>query len=94
VQQRGRDGGGVEELLGQDERDRDAVGDEILARHPLLPPVRGRAEAQGPIDEIEVQAIRVPLEDGAQVGGEVGQGTGHSSPAVAKLTKRSPAMMT
>ena len=94
VQQRRGDGGAVEQLLGQNERDGDAVGDEILARHPLLAPMRGRAEAERPLDQIEIEAIGVPLEHRPEVGGEVGQGSGHSSPAVAKLTKRSPAMIT
>ena len=54
VQQRRRDRGGIQQLLRQDQGDRDTVGDEILARHPLLPPVGGRAEAEGAIDEIDV----------------------------------------
>ena len=75
--------------------DRDAVGDEVLAGHPLLTPVRGRAEAERPVDQLEVEPVGVALQHGAQVGGaRSGSGSGHSSPAVAKLRKRSPAMMT
>ena len=94
VQQRRRDRGAVEELLGEDQGHGDAVGDEILARHPLLAPVRGRAEAERPLDQIEVEAVGVTLEHRPEVGRDVRQGSGHSRPAVAKLTKRSPAMMT
>ena len=79
VQQRGRDRGTVEQLLRQDHGDGDAVGDEILARHPLLAPVGGRAEAEGPIDEIEVQPIGVPFQHGHQVGCELGQGRGQGN---------------
>jgi hypothetical protein len=77
VQQRRSDGGAVEQLLGEDQRDGDAVGDEVLARHPLLTPVGGRAEAQGPIDEIEVQPVGVSVQDGRQRGRELGQCRGH-----------------
>ena len=84
----------VQELLRQDEGDRDAVGDEVLARHPLLTPVRGRAEAEGAVDQIQVQPIGVPLQHRPEVGRQVGQGRGHSNPAVAKLTNWSPAMIT
>ena len=77
VQQRGGDGGGVEQLLGEDERDRDAVGDEVLARHPLLAPVGGRAEAEGPIDQVHVQPVGVLLQHGREVRGEFGEGRGH-----------------
>jgi hypothetical protein len=77
VQQRGGDGGAVEQLLRQNEGHGDAVGDEVLTRHPLLAPVGGRAEAEGPIDEIEVQPIGVPFQHGHQVGCELGQGRGH-----------------
>ena len=96
VQQRGRDGGAVQQLLGQDQRDGDGVGDEVFARHPLLAPVRGRAEAERPVDQLEVEPVGVPLEHGPEVGQpRSGQGcSGHSSPAAAKLTNRSPAMMT
>ena len=73
---------------------RDAVGDEILARHPLLAPVRGRAEAERPVDQLEIEPIGVTLEHRPEIGREVRQGSGHSRPAVAKLTKRSPAMIT
>ena len=77
VDQPGGDGGGVELQLGQDERDRDAVGDEVLARHPLLAPVRGRAEAEGPVDQVHVQPVGVLLQHGREVGGEFGEGRGH-----------------
>ena len=79
VEQRGGDGRRVQQLLGQDLGDRDAVGDEILTRHPLLAPMGGRAEAEGPIDEIEVQPVGVPIQDGRQRGSELGQGRGHGS---------------
>ena len=94
VQQRRGDGGAVEQLLRENERDRDGVGDEVFARHPLLSPMGGRAEAERPLDQIEIEAVGVPLEHGAQIRGQVGQRSGHSSPALAKLRNRSPAMMT
>ena len=75
VQQRGGDGGAVEQLLRQDQGHRDAVGDEVLARHPLLAPVGGRAEAEGPIDEIEVQPIGVPFQHGRAGRGRVRAGS-------------------
>ena len=77
VQQCRGDRGGIQQLLRQDQGDRDAVGDEILARHPLLPPVGGRAEAEGAIDEIDVQPVGVPLQHDHEVGGELGEDRGH-----------------
>jgi hypothetical protein len=74
VQQRGRDGSAVEQLLGQDQRDGDGMGDEIFARHALLAAVGGRAEAERPVHQLQVQAVGVTLEHGPQLGreGEVG----------------------
>ena len=40
-------------------------------RHALLAPVRGRAEAERPIDQLEIEPIGVPLQHGPEVGGEV-----------------------
>ena len=86
MQERRRDGGAVEQLLRENERDRDGVGHEVFARHPLLSPVRGRAEAERPLDQIEIEPVGVPLEHGAQIRGQVGQRSGHNNPALAKLT--------
>ena len=69
------------------ERDRDAVGDEVLARHPLLAPVRGRAEAERPLDQLEVEPVGVPLQHRPEIGGEVEQRfRSQQSCASAKLT--------
>ncbi len=86
VQERRRDGGAVEQLFRENEGDRDGVRHEVFARHSLLSPMRGRAEAKRPLDQIEIEAVGVPLEDGAQIRGQVGQRAGHSNPALAKLT--------
>ncbi len=94
VQQRGSDGCAVEQLLGQDQGDGDSVGDEILPRHPLLAPMRGGAEAQRPLDQLEIQTVGVLLQDGPKIRSQGRECSSHNSPAVAKLTYRSPAMMT
>lgn len=71
-----RDRGGIEELLGEDERDGDAVGDEILAAHPLLAAVGRRTEPERAIDRLEVEALGVTLEDGPELGRGVEQRRG------------------
>ena len=94
VQQRSSDGGAVQELLGQYQRDGNGVGDKVLTRHSLLTAVRGRAEAEGAVDQLQIEPVGVPFEHRPQVRREIRQRTSHSSPAVAKLTNRSPAIMT
>jgi hypothetical protein len=94
VEQGGGDGGGIDELADQDGGDRDAVGDELLPAHPLLAPVGARAEAEGAVDQLEVEPIGVPFQRGPELGGQIEQGFTHRSPRVAKLVKRSPATMT
>ena len=94
VQQGRRDRGRVGQLLRQDHRHGNAVGDEVLARRPLLPPVRRRADAQGPLDQVQIEPVRVPREHRAEIGRQVERRSGHRSPAVAKLVNRSPAITT
>ena len=62
MQERCRDRGGIEQLLREDLRHRDTVRDEILARHPLLAPVRGRAEAERTVEQLEVEPVAVRLQ--------------------------------
>ena len=82
VQQGGRDRGAVQQLLGQDQGDGDGVGDEILARHPLLAPVGGRAEAERPIDQLQVEPVGMALQHGPEVRARGrARRSGHSSPA-------------
>ena len=81
VQQGRADRGGVEELFHQSLGDGDRMLNEVLARHPLLTPMRRRTEAQRPIDLLQIEPVGVPLQQGTEVGGNVGQGTGHRSPA-------------
>jgi hypothetical protein len=76
VQQRRGDGGAVEELLGEDEGHGDAMGYEVLARHPLLPPVRGRAVAKRAVDQLEVEPVGVTLQHRPELGGGVVQELG------------------
>ena len=94
VEQRGRDRGRVEKLIDENGRDRDAVRDELFARHPLLTPMGRRAEGQRPVDQRDVEPLRVLGKRGAKVGNRVKRRSSHSSPWVAKLIHRSPATMT
>ena len=71
VKQRGHDGGGIEELADQDRGHGNAVGDEFLAAHPLLAPVRARAEAERAIDQLEIEPVGVSLQRGPEVGSKV-----------------------
>ena len=82
VQERRGNGGAVEELLGENERHRDGVRDEVLARHPLLAPMSRRTEAERPLDQVEVEAVGVPLQHGTQVRRKLGQGARHRAPVV------------
>jgi hypothetical protein len=47
------------------------VGDEVLARHPLLPAVGGRAEAERSIHQLEVEPVGVALEHRPQIRSEL-----------------------
>jgi hypothetical protein len=77
VEQRGDDRGRVEELTHQDGGDGDAVGDEVLARHPALAAMGGSAELEGAIDLLEIEPVRVPLERRAEFRGLRHQGIAH-----------------
>ena len=94
MQQGGHDGGAVQQLFRQDQRHGDGVGNEILSRHPLLAAVGGRAEAERTLDQLEVESVGVPLEHRTQIRGERRKSSCHRSPAAAKLTNLSPAMIT
>ncbi len=101
VQQRGGDGGTVQQLLRQNEGDGNSVGHEVFARHALLPAVSGRAEAERPIHQLQVEPVGMALQHRAKLRCQLGCCSGnrclrscHNSPAVAKLTYRSPAMIT
>ena len=94
VEQRGRDRGGIEELTDQDGGDRDAVGDELLPAHPLLAPVGARAEAEGPVDQVEIEPVGMLVEGGAKFGSDLESDFAHRRPWLAKLVKRSPATIT
>src|SRR5688572_20233583 len=102
VMQEGRhDGSAVQQLLGQNQRHGDGMRDEVFTRHALLTPVRGRAEAERPLDQLEVKAVGVALEHRPEIGRKLGErpgyrslGSRHNNPAAAKLTNRSPAMIT
>jgi hypothetical protein len=41
--------------------------------------VGGRAEAERPLDKVEVESVRVPIEHRPEIGREVRQGSGHTS---------------
>ncbi len=80
VQQGGGDGRGVEQLLGQDLCHRDAVRNEVLARHALLAPVGGRAEAERTVEQLEVEPVAVRLQQAPKFRrcvGEVRTGDSH-----------------
>ena len=81
VQQRGDDGGRVEQLFHQGLGDRDGMLDEVLARHPLLAPVGRGAEPEGAIDLLEIQPVGVALEEGPEIRCDVRQGTSHGTPS-------------
>src|SRR5258705_11991667 len=69
--------------------------DEGLARPALLTLVRRRADAEGPVDQFQVQSVRVPLQAGPEGVHAIGRRDGrHSIPSLAKLTHRSPARIT
>jgi hypothetical protein len=72
VEQRGHNCGGIQQLLGQDHCHGDGMGHEVLARHPLLPPMRRSAEAEGPIDELEIEPVGVALEHRPEIGSKLG----------------------
>ena len=59
--------------LGQDEGDGDRVGDEVLTRHSLLPAVGGRAVAERPVDQLEIEPVGMALEHRPELGGGIGQ---------------------
>ncbi len=77
VQQGGHHRYGVELLLDQGLGDRDAVGDEILPRDPLLAPVRGGAEPERAVNLLQIEPVLGPFEQGSEIRGNIGQRAGH-----------------
>ncbi len=61
----------VEQLVGQNAGHRDAVGDEVVARHPLLAPVCRGAEAKGSVNQRKVEPVGVAQEGRAKLLGAV-----------------------
>jgi hypothetical protein len=83
VQESCRDRGGIEQLFREDLCHGDAVRDEVLARHPLLSPVRGRAEAERTVEQLEIEPVAVRLQQPPEFRrcfGEVGR-TRYGHPA-------------
>ena len=94
MQQRRRDGGRVHLLLGEDRRDRHRVGDEVVAGEPLLAAMRLGARLIGARQEVPVEPVPLGRHGAGQLGRQDRRGGGHSSPASAKLTYRSPPTIT
>jgi hypothetical protein len=61
------------------------VGDEVLARFPLLTPMGGRAEAERLVDQLEVKPVGVARQERPELGRDFGESDGQSNPAAAKL---------
>ncbi len=88
VQERSRDGRGVHLLLGENGGHRDAVRDEVVARHALLTLMRLRAYLIGARQHVEVQSISLGRDRFRQLRGQYRR-TRHNRPASAKLRYRS-----
>ncbi len=83
VQQRGRDGDGVHLVIQQDARHGHGMGNEVVARHPLLTPVSLSPEAVRSFHELEIDAVR-PFGHGRRKSRvDLGDGSGHNNPASA-----------
>jgi hypothetical protein len=49
--------------------------------------VGGRAEAEGPLDQVEIEPVGVTLEHRPQIGRDIRQGSGHTSSWVARVAR-------